>query len=328
MSYIKRKRSYHPLLVVLFVLINVFAVGFAFSVLKFNTGIKFSFILAARYPEGINTPVYLIVVLFASALVASALLMYEILVKRLEQSRKLIFHFFVIPLIVLTSHSIVEAMVFIFFIAVSALTLFNVLSMAAFESEIKKVFLSGFLGGLLFLITSASAMLLLIFPFLLFANRIFSVRAVLIYGFAFIIPLGYVLSYFYLTDYNSWDTIVNPEANSIHLYKQLFELVNIYVLGFIGLLLIVVVVRVHIKLSEFKIAIRRAYTSMLFFILLFTAAIILMPEVYSATYLSVLMFIALFYYIRLITDIKRKVLQALFYVLPALIYGLNYFLLQ
>ena len=323
MSYIKRKRSFHPFVAVLYVLSYLSMIAYIFYSLNYNTQLQFNFILSPIFPEGINIPVFVSLIALAGAMFASGYFMHEVLVKRLEMNRKLNLHFFVIPLLLLSSPNLIETTQNALFIAVSAMTLSYVLSMAVLQSDIKKVFISGFIAGILFLFSGATASLLLLFPLLLFANRFFSVRAVLVYGFSFILPALYYLTYLYLIDFSDWSLFLKENDLGFMAYEQLLAHVNLYVLVVLSLVLLIVISRVHIKLSEYKIAIRRAYSSTLFYILLFVLSIAFMPSIYSLTYLSSLMFISLFYYMRMVTDVKKKALLAVLYMVPLIIFATN-----
>lgn len=323
MSYIKRKRNFHPFFAVLYVLSYLGTIAYVFYSLNYNTRLQFNFILSPIFPEGINIPVFVSLTALIGAMFASGYFMHEVLVKRLEMDRKLNLHFFVLPLLLLSSPNLIETTQNALFIVVSAMTLSYVLSMAVLQSDIKKVFISGFAAGILFLFSGATASLLLLFPLLLFANRFFSVRAVLVYGFSFALPSLYYLTYLYLIDFSDWSLFFKENDFGFMFYEHLLARINIYIMIFVALVLLVVISRVHIKLSEYKIAIRRAYSSTLFFVLIFILGITLMPSVYSITFLSSLIFISLFYYMRMVSDVKKKGLIAVLYILPLFIYVAN-----
>lgn len=326
MSYIKRKRKFHPFLSVLYVLTYIAATIYALYSLNYSTELHLSFILKPLFPEGLIIPVFISVLILAGAVSLIVYFMQDIMVKRFELNRINNLHYFVLPLILLTSPGIIETSINAMFIAICALTLSFVLSMAISQSDTKKTFISGFLAGIFFLFSGSAAVLLLLFPLLLFTNRIFSVRAVLVYGFAFILPLLYLLTYLYLIDFNIWPEFLKNSELSFMKYEHLLKLVNGYVLAFLIVLLIMISARVHFKLSEYKISIRRAFSSTLLFILVSIPSIIFMPEIYSLTYLSSLVFISLFYYMRMVSDIKKKGLSAALYMLPVIIYLANIFL--
>ncbi len=328
MSYIKRKRSFHPVLAVLYVLLYAGITGFAFYNTEYNTSLQYSFLLSPIFSKGIHIPVFISVIVLVGALFVSGYFMREVLINRFEISRKLNLYFFVIPLLILPSQSIVDMTLMALFTALAALTISYVLSAEAGHSEIKKIFFSGFMAGILFLFSGATALFLLIFPLLLFANRIFKVRFVLIYGFAFVLPLGYFLTYLYLTDFDQWELFFLGNNFKVISYEHIFEFVNVYVLVFLFLLMLIVVARVHFKLSEYKIAIRRAYYSILFVILVLILGLVFMPEMYLLTYVSALLFISLFYYMRLVTDVKRKIMAIVIYLIPILIFALNYYFIS
>ncbi|MBN2728121.1 MAG: hypothetical protein JXR53_02770 [Bacteroidales bacterium] len=326
MSYIKRKRKFHPSLSVLYVLTYIAATIYTLYSLNYSTNLHLSFILKPLFPEGLIIPVFISVLILAGAVSLIVYFMQDIMVKRFELNRKNNLHYFVLPLILLTSPGIIETSINAMFIAICALTLSFVLSMAISQSDTKKTFISGFLAGIFFLFSDSAAVLLLLFPLLLFTNRIFSVRAVLVYGFAFILPLLYLLTYLYLIDFNIWPEFLKNSELRFMKYEHLLKLVNGYVLAFLIVLLIMISARVHFKLSEYKISIRRAFSSTLLFILVFIPSIIFMPEIHSLTYLSSLIFISLFYYMRMVSDVKKKGLSAVIYMLPVIIYLANIFL--
>ncbi len=327
MSYIKRKRRFHPILVVLYVLLYVGVIAYAFSLQDYSAEFQSYFLLKPLFPTGVHIPVFITLFVLAGALFVSGYFMHEVLVKRFELSRKLNLHFFIIPLLLLPAQNLLEMTMIALLMTVASITLSFVLSMAAIQIDIKKVFLSGFLAGILFLFNGAVVVFLVLFPLLLFANRGFSVKAVLTYGFAFVLPFGYFLTYLYLIDFTQWELFFEGNSFDLLSYEHIFNYLHVSVLAFLILLIIIVTLRVHLRLSEFKIAIRRAYYSTLFFLLVLMTSIVLMPEVYLPSYVSVLIFIVLFYYLRMISEVKRNFILAVLHILPFLVFGLNYYFL-
>ncbi len=139
----------------------------------------------------------------------------------------------------------------------------------------RRVMTAGILSG--FLLLNGADGLLFFFAgisILLIWNQ-FTIRNFLILIMGFLVPLSYLIFYYYLSD--QWELVrVLPEllANTGQLFQPDFP---IWWYGLPGLLLMLIAA-IHLRLSEFKISVRRSISS------LSLAVIIISPALISAKF--------------------------------------------
>lgn len=316
-------KTFHPILIGLYFALYTIAVIFMFSQLDYVPKQPSFFFLKHVFPVGFSLPSYLLIIISITSLFFTGYFMHKIVTTQLEISRKQNLHFFLLPLIILQNHNIMEISMAVLFLALIMYTLSCALSISAPENSIKNIFLSGFLAGILLLISRIGLFFPFFFLFLLLSKRIFTFRAILIYGFAFILPLGYFFTWLYLIDFSSWSYFFYEEDLRLLIIEKISKQQNIYILIFLILFLTVLILRIHFKLSEYKISIRRAYNMILSTTLTLVAAIILLPKNHALIYLSALLVIGVFYYLRFLSDLNKRLFSAFAYMFPLLLFILN-----
>lgn len=316
MSQIRIKKQFHPVLMAIYILSFVFLFIYVLYHLNYDNQIIPEAVLSPVFPNGIYFPKWLYVLIFILSSMLSVYFIHEVLVKRTESNRRLYVHYFIIPLLLLSTGSLVQAAFVSLLLAVLWMSISFIMTMAVIQLNINRLFLSGLLAGLLFLINDIAIIFILIVPILMLAHRIFAFRAYFVYLVAFFLPSLYVISILFLNDFLNWSAYIEY-LYSLHIpisswvsYLTKPLIIILFVFSIFSIF------RIHIRISEYKIAIRRVFTALLSMCLLLFALALLMGNTHFAAFFILVISIVLVYYVKCISELKKKLILVVLYVLP------------
>lgn len=316
MSQIRIKREFHPVLMAIYILSFVFLLIYVLCHFDYNNQIIPASVLLPVFPSGIYFPKWIYLIVYVLSSVFSVYFIHEVLVKRTEANRRLYVHYFIIPLMLLSTGSLAQVAFASALLAVLWMSISFIMTMAVIQLDINRLFLAGLMAGLLFLFNDIAIVFILIIPVLMIVYRIFTIKAFFVYLLAFFLPALYAISILYLTDFSNWPA-----------YLEYFYSQNILVLGWISYFTkplviflfvssIIFILRIHIHISEYKIAIRRAFVALLSMCLLLLVFALLMGEKHFAAFFVLGLSVVIVYYVKWISDVKRKFILVILYVLP------------
>jgi hypothetical protein len=142
-----------------------------------------------------------------------------------------------------------------------------------------------------------------------------SVRTALIWLTGFLLPTLYLLFYYFLI--GKMDLIT--ENISVFFNFDQISLFNYNVLQYaIAVAVFILIVPFHLRLTEYKIIVRRSYSAFLLSIIVLIPAFFY-SEATTMLFLSIIGFAAAFYWNKTLYSIRRKAIFAIWMILPIII---------